>query len=507
MLAGVERRTGRNGEDRGRRSRAVRIAGAAAASIPRPWSRTWQIDPLKAAAFLVGAGLVVLLGFSGGGFFPQAWTWATIVLGWVAATALLLRKRLDATWIDAAFVAGLAGLAGWMLLSAVWSMDAGQSLLEARRMLLYLTAAVALLVVLERRSVPHLLAGVFVGVVGVSTFGLGWFLLDPGSLSRDPLEAGLLTQPVGYANAFGILTAIGIVLGLAFGARGASPHRRALATASLVPLAAAIALTSSRGSWLALGVGLGVTFLVDWRRAELLAVAAAAAPSAAVAVLLVEGWGRPGAGAAAGVVACTVAAGAARAALPRVAVLVRRFGRPRLLAALAAAAAIAAVAGVAAQRTDWSVDLSDRGYYWRAAWHDHQSHPWLGSGAGTVSYYSRRPGPELPATDAHSLYLESLAELGPVGLALVVAALALPLAAAAVARRRSFVAPALGAYLAYLVHAGFDWDWEMPVVTLAGMSCGVVLLAEARACARGRLPSFRARLSSLPRQFWREGRA
>src|SRR6266508_1361348 len=76
--------------------------------------------------------------------------------------------------------------------------------------------------------------------------------------------------------------------------------------------------------------------------------------------------------------------------------------------------------------------------------------------------------------DAHSLYLESLAELGPAGLALVLLAFGLPLA---LRRRDALSAAVLPAYLAYLVHAGLDWDWEMPAVTLFGLACGVALVA------------------------------
>ena len=63
--------------------------------------------------------------------------------------------------------------------------------------------------------------------------------------------------------------------------------------------------------------------------------------------------------------------------------------------------------------------------------------------------------------DAHSLYLETLAELGLVGLALLVLALAPPL----VAGFRGVEAAATGGYVAFLIHAGLDWDWELPAVT------------------------------------------
>jgi hypothetical protein len=90
----------------------------------------------------------------------------------------------------------------------------------------------------------------------------------------------------------------------------------------------------------------------------------------------------------------------------------------------------------------------------------------------------RRDG--LPVLDAHSLYLETLAELGLVGLALLLAALALPLAAARAARGHPLAPAALGAYVAFLVHAAIDWDWEMTAVTLAALACGVALLLAAR---------------------------
>jgi hypothetical protein len=78
------------------------------------------------------------------------------------------------------------------------------------------------------------------------------------------------------------------------------------------------------------------------------------------------------------------------------------------------------------------------------------------------------------------LYLESLSELGVLGLALVVGVLLVPLAAALRARRHALLPTALAGYAVFLVHAGVDWDWEMPVVTLAGLFCAAALLVAAR---------------------------
>jgi hypothetical protein len=128
---------------------------------------------------------------------------------------------------------------------------------------------------------------------------------------------------------------------------------------------------------------------------------------------------------------------------------------------------------------------STRRVLWTVAWHNVEGHPLLGSGAGTFERsWLRERTIGSKARDAHSLYLETLAELGPVGLALLVVALVLPAAAAVAARHRGLVAPAFGAYVAYLIHAGIDWDWEMTAVTLAGLLCGASILLAARSRSR-----------------------
>src|SRR5439155_425690 len=155
---------------------------------------------------------------------------------------------------------------------------------------------------------------------------------------------------------------------------------------------------------------------------------------------------------------------------------------PALAAALAALAAAAfVVVGVASnQRSIVSLAGENRPRYWHVAWHEYEDNPVLGSGAGTFDEYwlQYRTVPSF-ARDAHSLYIESLAELGPLGLGLVVAALGLPL----LALRRDLDpvgAAAAAGYVAYLIHTGLEWDWELPAVTLAGLLCGTALLVATR---------------------------
>jgi len=128
----------------------------------------------------------------------------------------------------------------------------------------------------------------------------------------------------------------------------------------------------------------------------------------------------------------------------------------------------------------FSLSGSSRSDEWRIALRRFRDHPVAGSGAGTYELYWVRERPnDLKVRDAHSLYLEVLGELGIVGLLLVAAPLVLA-AVAVVRARRSPLIPAAGAVVAaYAVHAGIDWDWEMPAVTLAAFAAAAAAIAVA----------------------------
>jgi O-antigen ligase len=110
--------------------------------------------------------------------------------------------------------------------------------------------------------------------------------------------------------------------------------------------------------------------------------------------------------------------------------------------------------------------LGDRASYWDAARATAAAHPFGGSGAGTFGVvHVQSPY----ARDAHSVYLQAFSEVGIVGLLLTVALLAFPLA---VALRRGLIAPAAGLAV-FALHAGVDWDWQLPAVTLAALALAV----------------------------------
>ncbi len=133
------------------------------------------------------------------------------------------------------------------------------------------------------------------------------------------------------------------------------------------------------------------------------------------------------------------------------------------------------------QRRLLSVSGNGRGDYWRVARGMASSEPLLGTGAGSFEAEWLRERPvDFHARDAHNVYLETLGELGPVGLALLLATLAVPLSALGAARRRPFGAAAAGALVAFVLHAGVDWDWEVPAVAIPALFCAMVVLAAAR---------------------------
>ena len=128
----------------------------------------------------------------------------------------------------------------------------------------------------------------------------------------------------------------------------------------------------------------------------------------------------------------------------------------------------------------FSLSSHGRTQLWHDAWRQFEAHPILGGGAGSFEQYWNRNRPSIQTVkDAHSVYLETLAELGIPGLVLLVGVLAIPFTGLK-ARGRPLVPVALGAYAALLVHFAYDWDWELPAVTLAGLFCGLAALVAAR---------------------------
>ncbi len=108
--------------------------------------------------------------------------------------------------------------------------------------------------------------------------------------------------------------------------------------------------------------------------------------------------------------------------------------------------------------------------------------PLVGVGAAgyRATWYQEREIDEA-IRNAHSLELETLAELGLVGgvfLAVLLGALLTGLRALRVRTRgltRSQAAAAGGVVVVWIVHSALDWDWQLAAVTLPALVCAVVL--------------------------------
>ena len=446
---------------------------------------------VPAALAATGAGLAL----EAGGYFPRAWVWSGVVLLWVAALAAAFRTPLSIDRRTAVFLGAVSLLTGWTLLSATWSVVPQQTLLEARRDLVYLGVAAAAVFSCSRLAARQIPGAVLAASALIATLGVGRYLVS-GPI--DPFQQGLLSWPVGYANGFAALSAVSLPLGLGLAAHGRTAPVRAAAAAALAPLLAVLLLTASRGGVLAAAAGFFAVVALDPRRIALARTALHFALPAA-AIVAVGAWADlttvtqfPGdtTGRRAAFGATVAAAAAVSAFLARTKPRTSRRAdlphRPALALGLLATllgALVTALPELGGDRLLRQLVGAERAGYWRVAWHVVGAHPWLGSGGGTFGRAWSVQGPPTlaGALDAHGLYVETLAELGPVGLALLLVALALPLVSAPAAARASRLGAAAAAgYVAFLVHALVDWDWELPAVTVPALALGAAVVILAR---------------------------
>jgi O-antigen ligase len=122
-------------------------------------------------------------------------------------------------------------------------------------------------------------------------------------------------------------------------------------------------------------------------------------------------------------------------------------------------------------------DSANRWVWWKEAIGAFSDRPIAGWGGGAfkVVHLLYRHD-TLSVNHAHSAPLEWLAETGLIGAALVIAAWSLLLRTGFVAVRRcvppaerGLAAALLAGALAYTLHAVYDWDWDIPAVTLPAL--------------------------------------
>ena len=481
-----------------------------------------------AVASNVGAlGLVLAIGVlaaAHGGYFPTSWGWSALVLYWAAAMALLVRRGISLSRGEIGLAAAATGLVGWIALSIAWSAARVDSVQELERALVYLAGVLALLLVVHERSVSSLLGALVAAVTLIAAYALATRLLPDRVGTFDSIAVYRLSEPVGYWNALGVLVAMASLLSVGFTARARHVVGRAAAAAAVPLLLLTLYFTFGRGAWIAFGFGLAVVVALDSRRMQLLVTLLALAPSSALVVWLgsrstalttlrsslasaTDDGHRlalvlVGAVVLSALLVASVAVlesriapgrrwryafaiGLATVALSGLAAVFAAYGGPPTLARKAYDSFTSPpISGPELGGRLFSLSSNGRIDMWSVAWKDFEQHPLLGSGAGSFEQYWRLHRPTaMEVRDAHSLYMETLAELGVVGLVLLLLTLGVPLLAIRHRRAHRFVPFALGAYAAFLLHAGADWDWEMPAITLAALACGAAVLIAVRGAA------------------------
>src|SRR2546430_2428801 len=207
-----------------------RVAGSLA--LPR--------SDLTSAAIAFVA--VAVVGFDNGGYLAHSWGWMVLAFSSVIAFALLLRPRISLGRLEWIALAALVALATWMFVSGAWGTAGTEPAREAERALVYVSGLGALLTVVETRSVHALLVGIVGATTALALYGLGDRVIE--GPAQHPFEGRLLIEPLGYANALGILCAVGLVVAAGL----ALDERRAIVLLQLAAAAAALLIAPGLSS-------------------------------------------------------------------------------------------------------------------------------------------------------------------------------------------------------------------------------------------------------------------
>jgi hypothetical protein len=485
-------------------------------------SETARREPLQllglGALILLAPAAIIYLSFNAGGFFPSAPGFAAIVF----ALALTLRTTLAARPFEgfsrtlAVPLGALVLYGAWQLASTLWSHATALGLDAYDRTLLYV---LAFALFGSLRHTPErlrwLVRALVAGMAAVCLIGLVSRLLPHTWPTASSFYNDRLNYPLTYWNAEGMLAMLALILGFHLSADQAEhPSVRVLAAALLPGIAATLLLTFSRGALGVTIVGL-LAYCLLTRLSTLPTALLAIVPASAIA--LHSAWDatllastKPTSAAAviqgrhvAVVVgACMLGAGLLRGVLLIVdraiaeAPLVRN-PPPRAIRVWSGVAAgvlvvVVALALGAAGFTHREYDkfihgtnekhlaqtrerLSDpvndgRLPLWKAALRIYETDRFHGTGAGTYQlYYTRYRTVRSYVVDTHSLYLQSLSELGIVGFVLILVVIFGILGGLAARIRgpgRALYAALFAVALAWAIHQAVDWDWQMPAVTL-----------------------------------------
>jgi hypothetical protein len=423
---------------------------------------------------------------------------AALLGAWALAGRLPFAALSRSGW---AFLGTLAALTVWFGASLAWSIQADRSWDYANLTLAY--AGFALLGALAGSAGPWAVRAVAgslaLGIGAAVVWGLAGKVIP--ALGPGGQTTGRLLGTLDYWNAFALLAAAAFPLALWLGASG-----RRLAGALLVyGSTIALLLTFSRGGLLVAAVAVGVWLALAPNRLSSLGLLvlgglpALAVAGVAFALPGVSSDDQPrhvrvhdgaifGVALLTGAVLVIAAAVALARRPPTITPSRRRFIVRALLVGAPIVAALVVGIGVASSSGPLTIHAgpgrflrvgsSDRWQWWTEAADIFRDHRLAGSGAGTFEL-ARRPfmEGESDAIEPHNLPLQFLAELGIVGLLLLVLVFgaAGAVVVGAVRRLDDLATCALAAVcVAYGVHSLVEFDWDFialtgPVVLVVGV--------------------------------------
>jgi len=528
---------------------------AATRSVTRSPRVLRRIDRDALSTWALVGGIVLYLAIDGGGYDIVVRSQVGLVVWWIvlvgAALGLLPVVRLSR--IAWAGLALFGGFVAWTALASTWSISSERSLADLSLVACYLGVLVLGVAIYRDRqhAVRHTVNAVAAAVVVVAGLALAARLrpdLFPAAqqtASFLPTTRGRLSWPLNYWNALAALIALGLPLLLSIATSARTLLAQAAAAAAIPLLALSAYLTFSRGGAIEAAAAVIVFFALSPERIPKLATAVVAAVGSAALIagavhrsaiehgLTNAAAQHQGATLLTSVIVVCAGVGLTQAGIGlavrhgtplRWLVVPRQRARWLLVTGIAACVVVALLAGAPARISHAWRDfkrpppavlrhesiarfgaVSGEGRYelWKVAVNATSGHVLGGSGPGTFQllwlprapYYSY-------VQNAHSLYVETLAEEGVVGLGLLVGFFLLVVGAGVrLVRRSSYEARAraaavVAALTAFLVSAAFDWTWQVPALPAAFMLLAAAVLAPGgKAVALGSANRWRGRIA------------
>jgi hypothetical protein len=513
---------------------------------PRKTDFASRIEWNAVVTWVLCFGLVAYLGIEGGGYDPLVHDQVGIGVWWVLLVGVMVGAlpRIGPSRLAMVAFGMLAAFVLWTALSLIWTESAERTAAELARALTYLGVFALVLGVRAPREPRRLIAAVAAAIVLVTLLALlsrlhpAWFPSADQTADFLADSRERLSYPLNYWNALGALIAIGLPLVLQISASAKTIVVRALAAAALPAMLLTIFFTLSRASIGAAALALLVYLAVSDDRAPKLLTLALAGVGGAVLIGLAAGHEALRHGLTnstahdqgdelllIGLLVCAAVA-LVQAAVSKLLIDGKRPrwtvpSRSQSLAALGAVAVVLVIAAAAADAPGRAANAVDefkgggnagtgtsrlnsfagesRYALWRSAIDEGRTAPLIGTGAGTFEYWWVRDAAGTEAVhDAHSLYLQTLGELGIVGLLLLLGFVVVVLGGGTMAAlragpERSLLAAALAGCVAFFLAAAVDWNWQMPALPIAALLLASTLVMAARTA-----PGAEARLRRLP---------